>query len=109
MKRSFLIFILSACVQSQAWSFDPAVCTSHLEGQGLIPIMLEAPMSRDTANSFPMYAPVKVVACVNAQNQEHKFYPADQVIRNCMALSQQDPAWHLAYGYTCVGTGIFEE
>lgn len=109
MKRSFLIFILSACVQSQAWSFDSAVCTSHLEEQGLGPIMLEAPMSRVFTNSLPMYSPVQVIACVNSQNQEHKFYPADQVIQNCMALKQQDPAWQLLNGYTCVGTGIFED
>lgn len=109
MKRSFLIFILSACVQSQAGSFDPAVCTGHLEAHGLGPIMLEAPMNRVFTNSLPMYSPVQVVACVNSQTQEHKFYPAAHVIQNCMALSQQDPAWHLANGYTCVGTGIFEE
>lgn len=109
MKRSFLIFIMSACVQSQAWSFDPAVCTSHLEGQALTPIMLEAPMSRVFANSSPMYTPVQVIACKNFQNEERRFFPADQFFQKCTALKQQDPAWNPANGYTCVGTGIFEE
>lgn len=108
MKRSFLIFILSACVQSQAWSFDPAVCTSQLEGRGLTPIMLEAPMSRNYASEL-MYTPVKVIACKNFQNEERRFFPADQFFQKCAALNQQDPAWNPANGYTCVGTGIFEE
>lgn len=108
MKRSLIIFILSASVQSQAWSFDPAVCTDKLEQQGLGPIMMDAPMSRVYASEV-MYSPVKVIGCVNSQTQEHRFYPADRMIQNCMALSQQDPAWHLSNGYTCVGTGIFED
>lgn len=109
MKLSFLIFIMSVCVQSQASTFDPAVCTSRLEEEGLTPIMLEAPISRILTNSLPMYSPVQVAACVNSQTQEHKFFPADQLFKNCMTLKQQDPAWQLFNGYTCVGTGIFED
>jgi hypothetical protein len=95
--------------------YDPTVCITRLTAAGLTPIceQLSLPYHCDVitglnpnyhqmcAQGGIYYFPIIVIVCFNSATKAYQYFPSNTVIRECVALSVQDPSWVISNCYCC--------
>lgn len=98
-------------------NYDPTTCITDLTGKGLTPVCetLSLPYHCDQITGLNpnyhnicvgannIYFPIIVIVCFNSGTQQYQYFPSNTIIRQCVALSQQDPRWQISQCYCCCG------